>query len=167
MKSSIIKIGNSLGIIIPSDFLKRMRLAERDSVNLDLSGDVLSIRPARDSSTMADVNFYVCPVCGNILYGTGKVQLNCHGHNLEALVAKSPEGTMVYSVETVKDEYYVTVNHEMSKQNYISFMASVSADRVQIVRLYPEGMAEARFKKDQTRFIYFYSEKDGLFRVRV
>lgn len=167
MKSSVIRIGNSLGIIIPSDFLKRMRLAERDNVNLDLSGDVLSIRPARDSTTMADVNFYVCPVCGNVLYGTGKVQLNCHGHNLEPLEARNPEGIMDYSIETVEDEYYVTVNHEMSKQNYISFMASVSADRVQIVRLYPEGMAEARFKKDLTRFIYFYSEKDGLFKIQV
>lgn len=167
MKSNIIKIGNSLGLIIPSEILKRMRLAEKDCVNLDLSGDVLTIRSARDSATMADVNFYVCPVCGNILYGTGNVQLNCHGHNLEALVPKSPEGIMDFSIETVEDEYYVTVNHEMSKQDYISFMASVSADRVQVVKLFPEGMAEARFKKGLTRYIYFYSEKDGLFRVRV
>lgn len=167
MKSSVIRIGNSLGIIIPSDFLKRMRLAERDNVNLDLSGDVLSIRPARDSTTMADVNFYVCPVCGNVLYGTGKVQLNCHGHNLEPLEARNPEGIMDYSIETVEDEYYVTVNHEMSKQDYMSFMACASADRVQIVKLFPEGMATARFKRELARYIYFYSEKDGLFKIQV
>lgn len=166
MKSNIIKIGNSLGLIIPSDMLKRMRLSEKDSVNLNLSGNVLTIQP-EESFNMTDVNFYVCPVCGNVLYGTGNVQLNCHGHNLEALEAQSPEGKFEYSIETVEDEYYVTVNHEMTKQNYISFMACASADRVQVVKLFPEGIAEARFKKDLIRFIYFYSCKDGFFRIRL
>lgn len=166
MKSNIIKIGNSLGLIIPAEIIKRMKLTEKASVNMDLSGDVLTIRAAADTSSLIDVNFYVCPVCGNILYGTGNVQLNCHGHNLESLVAKSPNGDVEYGVETIEDEYFVSVKHEMTKQNHISFMAAVSPDRVQLVRLYPEGPAETRFKKSQVRFIYFYSEKDGLFKIK-
>ena len=49
-------------------------------------------------------------------------------------------------VERVEDEYYVRIEHEMSKNHYISFIAAVSSDRIQMVKLYPEGNAEARFK---------------------
>ena len=66
-------------------------------------------------------------------------------------------------VETVEDEYYVTHDHEMTKSHYISFIAAASADRMQIVKLYPEGNAQARFKKNGVRKFYFYCNRDGLF----
>lgn len=142
-----------------------MKLSEKSRVNLDICGDVLTIRPDVDDTRMTDIQFFVCPVCGHVLYGTGKVELTCHGHHLEALVAQSAEGRWEYQVETVEDEYYVTVAHEMTKQNYIGFMAAVSADRVQLVKLYPEGPAEARFKKSGVRALYFYSKNEGLNKI--
>jgi hypothetical protein len=56
----------------------------------------------------------------------------------------------------------------MAKDNYISFVALVSYDRVLIVRLYPEQDAQARLpllRKGDT--LFFYCMKDGLFKQRV
>ena len=46
-----------------------------------------------------------------------------------------------------------------------SFMAAVSSDEMQLVKLYPEGNAEARFKIRGVRRIYFYCNRDGLFLI--
>ena len=66
-------------------------------------------------------------------------------------------------VEKVEDEYFVQIEHEMTKQHYISFAAALSSDRIQMVKLYPEGNAEARFKINGVRKIMFYCNKDGLY----
>ena len=51
----------------------------------------------------------------------------------------------------------------MTKTHYISFIAAVSPDRLQMVKLYPEGEAEARLKISGVRKMYFYCNRDGLF----
>ena len=53
----------------------------------------------------------------------------------------------------------------MTKKHYISFIAAVSSDKLQMVKLYPEGNAEARFKIRGVRKILFYCNKDGLFGI--
>ena len=63
----------------------------------------------------------------------------------------------------MEDEYFVRIDHEMSKIHYVSFIAAVSSDRCQMVKLYPEGEAEARFKISGVRKIYFYCNRNGLF----
>ncbi|MCR4658525.1 MAG: hypothetical protein K5770_20190, partial [Lachnospiraceae bacterium] len=54
-------------------------------------------------------------------------------------------------------------DHDMTKTHYISFIAAVSPDRLQMVKLYPEGEAEARFKISGVRRICFSCNRDGLF----
>lgn len=49
-------------------------------------------------------------------------------------------------MERIEDEYFVRIEHEMSKEHYISFVAAIFVDGIQMVKLYPEGNAEARFK---------------------
>ena len=68
-------------------------------------------------------------------------------------------------IERVEDEYYVQIEHEMTKKHYISFIAAVSSDRMQMVKLYPEGEAQARFKINGVKKIYFYCNRSGLFSV--
>ena len=70
-------------------------------------------------------------------------------------------------IEGVEDEYYVRIEHSMTKTHYISFIAAMAQDRVQLVRLYPEGNAEARFPIRGVREILFYCNRDGLFSIRV
>lgn len=64
------------------------------------------------------------------------------------------------------EAYFVRIEHEMTKQHYISFIAAISSDRIQMVKLYPEGNAEARFKLNGVKEIFFYCNKDGLFCVK-
>ena len=60
---------------------------------------------------------------------------------------------------------YVRIEHEMTRQHYISFMAALSPDRIQMVKLYPEGNAEARFRMDGVQKIFCYCNRDGLFQI--
>ena len=67
-------------------------------------------------------------------------------------------------METSEDEYYVTVDHPMTKEHYISFLAAVSDQGVQFVKLYPEGNAEARFRINRVKYVVAYCNRHGLFR---
>ncbi len=66
-------------------------------------------------------------------------------------------------IERIEDEYYVRIDHSMTKEHYISFVAATSSDGIQMVKFYPEGSAEARFKISGVRKIFFYCNHDGLF----
>ena len=39
--------------------------------------------------------------------------------------------------------------------------------QIELVKLYPEGNAEARFKRNLVKWIYAYCNKHGFFRVKV
>ena len=49
----------------------------------------------------------------------------------------------------------------------MKFMAAVSSDKIQMVKLYPEGACEARFKIRGVKRILFYCNRDGLYSVDV
>lgn len=68
-------------------------------------------------------------------------------------------------MERVEDEYYVQIEHAMTKDHYISFIAAMSSDGIQMVKLYPEGEAQAHFKIKGVKKIYFYCNRSGLFSV--
>ena len=118
------------------------------------------------SSNMLKSRFYVCPVCGNAVRSTGEALISCCGITLPPLVPENTEPDHDIRVETVEDEYYVTIDHPMRKDHYISFLAAVSDSRVQFAKLYPEGNAEARFKIDGVRKIYAYCNRHGLFQLK-
>lgn len=135
------------------------------SVTELISGN--AIKNENVSANMLKVKFCVCPVCGNVIQSTGEAVINCHGVLLSPYSAKKEDENHGISIETVEDEYFVTVDHPMTKSHFISFLAVVSSDRVQTVKLYPEGGASARFKKNGIRRIYYYCNRDGLYYVDV
>ena len=45
MKANIINIGNSQGVILPSTFLKKLKLCERSVVEVGLHNGVIVIKP--------------------------------------------------------------------------------------------------------------------------
>lgn len=107
--------------------------------------------------------FYVCPVCGNVITASGESLVSCCGITLPLLEAEQKDDEHFLNIEYVEDEYFVTVPHEMTKDHYISFLAAVSDDRVQLVKLYPEGNAEARFSVRSVKKICYYCNRHGLF----
>ncbi|MBQ3466523.1 MAG: helix-turn-helix domain-containing protein [Firmicutes bacterium] len=118
-------------------------------------------------SNMLRAGLYVCPVCGNVIYATGEAVISCCGITLPVLEAETADDMHSVSVEKVEDEYFVIINHEMTKTHYISFIASVQDDGCEIRKLYPEGPAEARFKIRLTKRLYYYCNRHGLFEVAV
>jgi len=126
-----------------------------------ISGNIIS--NANVSANMMKSKFYVCPICGNVIHSMGEAAISCHGILLNPLIAEESDANHRISIELVEDEYYVHIEHEMTKNHYISFIAAVSSDRVQLVKLYPEGNVEARFKIDGVKKLFFYCNRDGLF----
>ncbi len=119
------------------------------------------------SANMMRSRFYICPICGNVLHTMGEAVIQCHGVQLLPAEAESTDENHMIFIERVEDEYYVRIDHEMTKAHYISFIAATSSDRIQMVKLYPEGNAEARFKISGVKKIYFYCNRDGLFFIDV
>lgn len=131
------------------------------SVTELLSGNAISNMNV--SANMMRSKFYVCPVCGNIIHCMGETVINCHGIQLLPESAELSDENHKIVIERIEDEYFVQIEHDMSKGHYISFIAAVSSDRLQLVKLYPEGNAETRFKLRGVKRIYIFCNRDGLF----
>ena len=140
------------------------------------------------SANMRRGSFYVCPVCGNVIWSVGQGAYSCCGITLPALEAEKLEtgklkteeakadnrkGTDLWdqqhelSIETVENEYYVHMEHPMTKEHYISFIAHVTADRTEIVKLYPEQGIECRFQRTGRGSFYAYCNQHGLYRMNL
>lgn len=117
-------------------------------------------------SNMLKSLFYVCPVCGNVLFARGGALISCCGIQLPALEAEEPDPAHTVTVERVEDEIYVSAEHPMSKDHFLAFVAYMTPDRCEIKALYPEGNAEARFFYRGTGWLYVYCNRHGLFRQR-
>ena len=135
------------------------------SVTELISGNAVS--NANVSANMLRSHFYVCPVCGNVLHSMGEAVIHCHGILLTPCQAEETDEEHMIFIERVEDEYYVRIEHDMTKQHYISFIVALSSDKMQMVKLYPEGNAEARVKINGVKKIYFYCNRDGLFSINV
>lgn len=119
------------------------------------------------SSNILRSKFYVCPVCGNIIRTVGDAVVSCCGITLPPLEAEEPDEAHRVIIEKVEDEHFITVSHDMTKEHYISFVAYLTSDRVQFVKLYPEGNAETRLKLRGLGWLYIYCNKHGLMKQKV
>ncbi len=130
-----------------------------------LSGN--TVQNANVSANMMRSKFYVCPVCGNVIHSMGEAVICCHGIQLMPEEPEEADAGHELSIERIEDEYYVRINHEMSKSHYISFIAATSADTCELVKLYPEGPAEARFKIRGVKKLFYYCNRDGLYKYDI
>ena len=119
------------------------------------------------SANMMRSKFYICPVCGNIIHSMGEAVINCHGVLLTPSQPEETDENHMIFIERVEDEYYVRIEHDMTKKHYISFVAALSSDKIQMIKLYPEGNPEVRFKINGVKKIFFYCNRDGLFSIDV
>ena len=119
------------------------------------------------SANVMRSEFYVCPICGNSIHSMGEAVIQCHGIILAPCQAEETDENHKIFIERVEDEYYVRIEHDMTKQHYISFIAALSSDKLQMVKLYPEGNPEARVKMNGVKKILFYCNRDGLFSISV
>lgn len=144
-------------------------LAEVLSVNATeiLSGEV--IVNGNDSGNMKKTKFYVCSKCGNIITSTNDLVLNCCGQKLEMLEAKKEiepgiKENHMPIIEHIEDELFITLDHSMTKEHYISFVSYITTDKLMMRKLYPEQNVEVRFKMCGHGILYIFCNKHGLTR---
>lgn len=119
------------------------------------------------SSNMLRSKFYVCPVCGNIIRSMGDAVISCHGIVLPPLTPEDPDEEHKVVIEKVEDEYFLKIDHDMTKTHFISFIAHITTDKSELVKLYPEGNGETRLKLRGGGYIYFYCNKHGLMKIKL
>ena len=142
-------LAKALGISVPE------LLSGEQIVNTNRAGNIL-----RSS-------LYVCPVCGNVICAAGTALISCCGVALPPLEAEEPDQAHRLELEELDGEYCVSLDHEMSKRHFISWMARSTSDRFELVKLYPEGGCQVRFPRRGTGCLYWYCNRHGLFRQRL
>lgn len=130
-----------------------------------LSGDCRT--NANRSGNMLRSCFYVCPLCGNVIHSTGQGSFSCCGITLPVQEGDPPDDTHAIHVEQVETDYYITMDHPMTKGHFISFFAYITTNRVQFVKTYPEQNAELRFSISGSGILYAFCNRHGLFQIQV
>ncbi len=120
---------------------------------------------ANRSANLLRSKLYVCPVCGNMLFAAGSAVVSCCGIALPELdlrTAEEPDNAHRLTLEKIEDELFVSAQHPMTKEHYLSFLACLTADHLQLVKLYPEGSSECRFPLRGAGILYLYCNRHGL-----
>ena len=119
------------------------------------------------SANLLRSKFHVCPLCGNVIHSTGNAVISCCGITLPPLEAEETDRSHTITMTAVEDEYFVSIDHPMTKDHFISFMAFVTCDQIQLIKLYPEGNAEVRLPRRGTGILYWYCNRHGLFKQKL
>ena len=82
------------------------------------------------SANMLRSKFYVCPVCGNVIHSMGEAVIHCHGITLAPCQPEETDEHHMIFIERVEDEYFIRIDHDMTKEHYISFIAGLSSDKL-------------------------------------
>lgn len=130
-------------------------LSGRDVCNENRAGNLLRAKLCR------------CPACGNLLWSTGSAAISCCGRTLTPMTAQTPDSGHAARMESVEDEIFVTIDHEMTRAHSIVCIAYLTGDRFDFVRLYPEGPAQARFFRCGHGRILWCCTEHGLFEQKI
>lgn len=106
--------------------------------------------------------YYICRQCGSITVSTGKAEITCCGEKLEPTEAKKAAEEQKLSVTPVENEWLVTGDCPMTKEDYVSFAAFVTAETIYMVKLYPEWDLCFRLPCRTSGKLLWYSKKQGL-----
>ena len=107
--------------------------------------------------------FYVCPECGNIISATEEANISCCGKKTRMLEPKKAEDEEKLKVELIDNEYYISSDHEMTKQHYITFAALLTGDSLIMKKQYPEWDLQVRIPRTAHGKLVWYCNQHGLF----
>lgn len=130
-----------------------------------LTGDINACDPA--AGNMRKLKFSVCPVCGNFLTASEEAAVFCCGRKLEPLTPSRPGKEEDLSVGRQDDEYFISSEHEMTKDHYISFVAFLTGDTLIFRKLYPEWNLQTRIPFFAHGTLLWYCTKHGLFEKHI
>lgn len=111
--------------------------------------------------------WYVCPICGNVIHAMGEAVVSCCGVTLP--IIENEEASEDHKLIVTRDvnEYVVSIDHPMTKEHYICFLAYTTDNGIEVAKLYPESEAIARFTIKGHGLIHAYCNHHGKFVVEV
>ena len=112
---------------------------------------------------MKNTNFYVCPTCGNLIAGTSEADIFCCGKKLEPAEIKKAEPEEKLSVELIDNDYFISGNHDMTKEHYITFVALLTGDTLIMKKQYPEWDLQTRIPRIAHGKLIWHCNKHGVF----
>ena len=112
---------------------------------------------------MNQTRFFVCPICGSLSFSTGQATVSCCGRPLEALKPQKTRPEQALQVTDSDGDWYVESGHPARKDDYISFLALVTGDRLLVLRQYPEWEIHARLPGRPHGKLVWYSTTRGFF----
>lgn len=130
-----------------------------------MSGDYVINK--NKASNIEKSKLYVCPICGNIIHSMGETVITCCGITLPRLEAEEIDNAHRIQLEKVEDDLFIEINHEMTKEHYISFIAYSTYNRFEIIKLYSEGDAKTRIPVLGKTTLYIYCNKHGLMKQEI
>jgi len=138
-------------------------LSEALEVNLNdmLSGE-LSENPA-PCGNLQKLNYHICPCCGNLIFSTGGAKIACCGRKLQPVRPKKAAPEQKLQVENIEDDWFISADHPMTKQHYISFVALARGDRLELHKLFPEWNLQLRLQKRGHGMLIWHDTQEGLF----
>lgn len=135
------------------------------SIDTLLSGDITANK--EELGNFTKTSFFVCPHCGSFTHGIGVLTVSCCGKTLYPLKASRPDDEHQITVNETENEYTVTLEHEMTREHYISFVSYASNDRILTIKLCPEQDRFVSFPKLSGGKICFYCNAHGLFEYEI
>lgn len=125
-----------------------------------LTGEIL--KNEREKGDMKKLRFYICNDCGNIITATSDAAVTCCGNKLTALEPREAMESEMLIAEDIGGEWYITSDHEMTKDNYISFVAYVNENSVMIFKQYPEWSININLPMFRSGRLIWYCNKEGI-----
>ncbi len=116
-----------------------------------------------EKGNMKKLRFYVCRECGNIITATSEAAVTCCGNRLAALEPEKAEKEDMLKVEDIGGELFVSSEHEMKKEHYISFAAYVADSTVMMFKQYPEWELQFTMPLFRSGRLVWYCTEHGLF----
>lgn len=120
--------------------------------------------PEQNGGNMKNLKFYICPLCGNIMTASGAPGISCCGRVLEPAVHQKADEAHALTVEEIDGEWFLSSPHPMTKEHSLSFAALITAERITLVRQWPEWDFQMRLPKQGHGILYWYCTNHGLFR---
>lgn len=115
-----------------------------------------------EKGNMKKMRFYVCRECGNIITATSDAAVTCCGNRLTASEPRKAEESEQLKVEDIGGEWYISAEHPMTKEHYISFVAYQSDSSFMMFRQYPEWNVQFTMPMYRTGRLVWYCTECGL-----
>ena len=115
------------------------------------------------SINLRKVKLYICPNCGNVVTATSEAAVSCCGRKLKEAAPTKASQDEKLMVELVENDFFVTSQHEMTKEHYISFVALLTADAIIMRKQYPEWDLSVRIPRIAHGRLLWYCSRHGLF----